>query len=168
MRVYSLTNLKKGCTQKPTCPINSPCYFVLFKNTTSIFTIRLNTSVCIIASPGLVRIRGERNSLPLWGWAVKATGANSSKRSAAGLESREQSSRESSPVRESESRLASQGSQVEQDTDSVKLILADSYSHPFSVQHTEAKPAQTIFCNGKHFFLLCAQGRGILHTFSNI
>lgn len=200
MRVYSLKNLKKGCTQKPTCLINCSAlsckkipplhiynqaeHFNLFyplstsmsitsftglrrkqnKSTEKNHHQNMGHSSCLhkllsashftsSKDPvlGLVRIRGKRNSLPLWGWAVKATGANSSKRSAAGLESREQSSRESSPVRESESRLASQGSQVEQDTDSVKFMLAHSYSHPFSVQHAEAKQAQTIFCNGKHF-----------------
>ena len=43
--------------------------------------------------------------LPLWAGAEIAMGANSSRRSVVGLESREQSIRESSPVRESESRL---------------------------------------------------------------
>lgn len=43
--------------------------------------------------------------LPLWAGAEIAMGANSSRRSVVGLESREPSIRESSPVRESESRL---------------------------------------------------------------
>ena len=47
----------------------------------------------------------KKRALPLWVGAEIAMGANSSRRSVVGLESREQSIRESSPVRESESRL---------------------------------------------------------------
>ena len=53
-----------------------------------------------------------------------AMGANSSRRSVVGLESREQSIRESSPVRESESRLTA--SQV---SDSIKWHTQHIYTH---------------------------------------
>lgn len=54
---------------------------------------------------GHMRARGQESILPLWAGAEIAMGANSSRRSVVGLESREPSIRESSPVRESESRL---------------------------------------------------------------
>ena len=78
---------------------------------------------------------------------MKATGANSSKRSAAGLESREQSSRESSPVRESESRLTSTDRKVALNR---TQTLLSSYSHipvPARLackQRSDAKPAQKL------------------------
>lgn len=93
-------------------------------------------------------LRDKGTVLPLWGWAAKATGANSSTRSAAGLESREQSRRESSPVRESESMLASEGRKVALNGTQTLLSSCSHVSFSQTELWCKASTKATIFCDG--------------------